>query len=272
MQQVEQVKCLARIIPIWASFIIYYVTLVQQQTYVVFQALQSDRRLGNGDFRIPAATYTVFTMIGLTIWIPVYDQIIVPMLRKLTGKESGITVLQKMGIGMVLGIITMVLSAIVEERRRTLALTKPTLGIDPERGAISSLSGYWLVPQLTLVGISEAFTIIGHIEFYYKQFPENMRSIGSSLTFVGMACSSYFSSFLVSVVHRTTNGAATGNWLPEDLNKGKLDFFYYLVAFLGVLNFGYFLMCANWYKYKAGTSGSTLEVGMEKFGSEKTPA
>ncbi|KAK9995950.1 hypothetical protein SO802_020636 [Lithocarpus litseifolius] len=267
MQQVEQVKCLVRVIPIWVSGSIYYVVIVQQQTYVVFQALQFDRRLGNTNFNIPAASYIIFTMLALTIWIPVYDRIIVPTLRRFTGKEGGITVLQKMGAGMVLAIITMIVSALVEERRRTLAITKP-VGIDPRRGAISSLSGMWLIPQLSLVGLSEAFTVIGEVEFYYKQFPENMRSIGGSFLFAGFALSSYFSSFLVSVIHRTTSGAATGQWLPQDLNKGRLDYFYYLIAAIEVVNLGYFIICAKWYKYK-GSGTSVHEVDMGKMQSEK---
>ena len=267
MQQVEQVKCVMRVIPIWVSASVYYIVLVQQQTYAVFQALQFDRRLGNTNFDIPAASYTVFNMLALTIWIPIYDRIIVPILRRFTGKEGGITVLQKMGVGMVLAIITMLVSAVIEERRRTLALTKP-VGIDPRRGAISSLSGMWLVPQLSLVGISEAFTVIAGVEFYYKQFPENMRSIGASFLYVGLAVSNYLSSFLVSVVHRTTSGAATGQWLPQDLNKGRLDYFYYLIAAIEVVNFGYFIMCAKWYKYK-GSGTSVHEVDIGKMQSEK---
>lgn len=71
-----------------------------------------------------------------------------------------------------------------------------------------------------------------------------MRSIAASFFFVGMAGSSYLSSFLTSVVHKTSS------WLAEDLNKGKLDSFYYLIAGLEILNLGYFLVCAKWYKYK----------------------
>lgn len=250
LQKVEEVKCLIRVLPIWSTAIIYYVALVQQQTYVVFQATQSNRHLPGTNFKIPPASYTIFSMIGLTVWIPLYDQILIPFLRRITKKEGGVTILQKMGTGMVLAVVTMIISGQVEQKRRHLAITSP-VGNYPRRGAISSLSGLWLVPQLTLIGLSEAFTIIGQIEFYYKQFPENMRSIGGSFSFVGIALSNYLSSFLISVVHKiTSGGAATGDWLPEDLNKGKLDCFYYLVAALGVLNFGVFLVCARWYKYK----------------------
>ncbi|KAM2076252.1 hypothetical protein ACFX1T_039017 [Malus domestica] len=250
MQQVEEVKCLLRVLPIWAAALIYHIAIVQQQTYVVFQALQSNRRLGKTSFQIPAASYTIFLMLGMTIWIPIYDRLLVPFLQRLTGKEGGITLLQRIGIGIFLSVITMLVSAFVEQHRRTIALTKP----------IPGMSGFWLVPQLTLAGLAEAFAAVGQIEFYYKQFPENMRSIGGSLFFCGMAGSSYLSSALIAIVHRTTEGAATGNWLPEDLNKGRLDYFYYLIAALGVINLGYFLMCSKWYNYKGGGDNNALEV------------
>jgi hypothetical protein len=208
-------------------------------------------------------------MLSLTIWIPIYDRILVPFLQRITGKEGGITILQRMGIGIFISILTMLVSALVEERRRTIALTKPNMGIAPRRGAISSMSGLWLIPQLTLAGLVEAFATIAQVEFYYKQFPENMRSIGGSLLYCGMGFSSYLSSFMISLIHRTTERAASGNWLPEDLNKGRLDYFYYTIAAIEVLNFCYFLVCAKWYKYK-GTCKDTLEDNLGSIQLEKT--
>ena len=66
VQQVEEVKCVLRVIPVWASAIVYYVSIVQQNTYVVFQALQSNRHVGKTTFQIPAATYPVFNMLTVT--------------------------------------------------------------------------------------------------------------------------------------------------------------------------------------------------------------
>ena len=265
IQQVEEVKCLLRIIPIWSTSILYHIPLIQQQTYAVFQALQMDRRLGTS-FEVPAATYVIFTMITLTIWIPLYDRIIVPFLQRLTGKEGGLTLLQRMGIGMVLAMLCTIVSGLVEEKRRHIALTRPTIGITSKGGAISSLSAMWLIPQLSLSGLSEGFNYIAQIEFYYKQFPENMRSIAGSSFFAGAAISNYLSGFLVTIVHRITSGSKSGDWLDDDLNKGKLDCFYYVIVGLGILNFGYFLLCAKWYKYKDGDI-STVEMATK--GSQK---
>ncbi|GAU32836.1 hypothetical protein TSUD_209040 [Trifolium subterraneum] len=259
IQQVEELKCLIRVLPIWFSAILYHLVIVQQHTLLVFQALQSNRRVGNTNFKIPAASYTVFLMLSMTLWLPIYDRLVVPFLQKFTGKDGGITILQRIGVGMFLALLSILVSAIVEIHRRHLALTSP-IGMQPRKGAISSMSGFWLVPQLTLAGLAETFTAVGQIEFYYKQFPENMKSIGGSLFYCGMAGSSYLSAFLVSVVHRTTSDSATGNWLPEDLNKGRLEYFYFMIAGIEVLNFVYFLICSKWYKYRE-TSSSSSSIG-----------
>ncbi|XP_028784070.1 protein NRT1/ PTR FAMILY 2.9 isoform X1 [Neltuma alba] len=259
LQQVEEVKLLVRVIPIWVSGILYYVVIVQQHTIMVFQALQSDRRLGQSNFKIPGATYYVFLMLSMTLWLPIYDRIIVPFLRRLTGKEGGITILQRMGIGIFLTILSMLVSGVVEQHRRSLALTTP-IGVQPRKGAISSMSALWLIPQLVLAGLSETFTSVGQVELYYKQFPENMRSIAGSLYYCGMAGSSYLSTLLISVIHKATEKSATGNWLPEDLNKGKLDYFYYMIAVLQVLNLGYFLLISKWYRYKGTDTTSSLQL------------
>ncbi|XP_075479222.1 protein NRT1/ PTR FAMILY 2.11-like [Primulina tabacum] len=246
MQQIEEVKCILRVIPIWAASIFYQVG--EKQQYIVFQAMQSDRHLASTSFQIPPATYSVFTMLTLTIWLPIYDRIIVPSLRRITKKEGGITILQRIGIGIFLTIIESLVSAFVEQKRRGMVLSHP--GAHSPRGDVSSMSALWLVPQLCIAGLAEGFCAIGQVEFYYKQFPENMRSIAGSFFFCGMAAAGYLNGFLITGLHRMTEGSPSGNWLPEDLNKGRLDYFYYLVAGLCALNFCYFVVCAHWYRYK----------------------
>lgn len=269
LQQVQEAKCVVRVIPIWAAAIVYHVAITEQQQFVVYQALQSNRHLGTSNFQIPAATYTIFSMLSLTLWIPIYDRVVVPLLRRITRKEGGITILQRMGFGIFLAVLSSLISAFIEKRRRKLVFTNPALGLHSERGLVSSMSALWLVPQLSLAGLAEAFCAIGQVEFYYKQFPENMRSIAGSFLFLGMAASSYLNSLLISIVHSTTGKSKTGNWLPEDLNKGKLDYFYFLITALGILNVVYFIICARWYKYKGSGDTSSVELEMERKNVEK---
>lgn len=249
IQQVEEVKCLLRIIPVWTTGIIYYLAVVQQSTYVILAALQSDRHLGP-HFQIPAASFSVFGMLAQTLWIPLYDRLIVPRLRKITGKEEPISLLQRMGIGIFLSMVAMIVSAVIEVKRRDIANGGSTIGTLLGSGTISSMSGLWMVPQLMILGVSEAFNLISQIEFYYKEFPEHMRSVAGALAFLNLAFGNYLSGFLVTIINRSTGVDGKPSWLSQDLNKGRLDLFYVVIAGIGAFNMIYFIVCARWYRFK----------------------
>ncbi|KAK6160035.1 hypothetical protein DH2020_003416 [Rehmannia glutinosa] len=244
IQQVEETKCLFKIIPIWASGIICFTAMAQQGTFTVSQASKMDRHLGP-HFKIPAGSLSVISMITIGIWLPFYDRVLVPSLRKVTKVEGGITLLQRMGIGMVFSIMSMIVAGLVERMRRASAL----LHAGPD--GIAPITVFWLAPQLMLMGFAEAFNIIGQIEFYNKEFPENMSSLANSLFSCTMAGASYLSAVLVNVVHKTTGGHGRPDWLTKDINEGKVENLYFVIAGLGVLNLGYFLWVARGYQYKS---------------------
>ncbi|XP_014521337.1 protein NRT1/ PTR FAMILY 2.13 [Vigna radiata var. radiata] len=255
IQEVEEVKCLARVFPIWAAGILGFTSMAQQGTFTVSQAMKMDRHLGP-NFQIPAGSLGVISFITIGVWVPFYDRIMVPALRRVTKHEGGITLLQRIGIGMVFSVLSMVAAGLVEKVRRETANANPSpLGIAP-------MSVLWLVPQLVLMGLCEAFNVIGQIEFFNRQFPENMRSIANALFSCSFAGASYVSSALVTTVHHATGTHSHPDWLTNDINSGRLDYFYYLVAGIGVLNFIYFLFVAQRYHYK-GISAlpQDLELG-----------
>ncbi|MBA0781898.1 hypothetical protein Gotri_002779 [Gossypium trilobum] len=240
IQDVEEVKCLIRIIPIWASGIISFTAMAQQGTFTLSQALKMNRHLGP-KFQIPAGSISVISMLTIGIFLPVYDRIMVPSLRKITKHEGGITLLQRIGIGNFFSILAMVAAGVFEQKRRNSATLHP--GAAP-------ISVFWLSPQLILMGFCEAFNILGQIEFFNKQFPEHMRSIANSLIFCSLAGSSYLSSIVVNVVHHVTGGHGHPDWLTNDINAGRLDYFYYILAVMSAFNFLYFLYVAHRYRYK----------------------
>lgn len=249
VQQIEEVKCLIKIVPIWASGIICFTSMAQQGTFTVSQALKTDRHLGP-TFQIPPGSLVIISMITLGLWVPFYDRVLVPALRKITKLDSGITLLQRIGIGIAFSVLSMVVAGLVEKMRRDSAVSHG------RQDGVAPISVLWLAPQLILMGFSEAFSIIGQIEFYYKEFPENMRSVANSLFFVTAAGSNYLSSFLVALVHGVTGRP---DWLTNDINQGRVDYFYYVVAAMGVLNMGYFLIVSRRYRYKG-----SAEVKEEK--------
>lgn len=245
IQQIEEVKCLLKIIPVWASGIICFLSMAQQGTFTLSQAMKMDRHLGPR-FQIPAGSLSVISMITIGVWLPLYDRVVVPALGKVTKIEGGITLLQRMGIGIVFSIFAMVASGLAEQKRRASAL---------EHGGhdgIAPISVMWLAPQLILMGFAEAFNIIGQIEFYNKEFPENMSSVANSLFSVTVAGANYLSALMVNIVHNVTRGKnGQPDWLTKDINAGKVENFYFLIAALGVLNLVYFLYVARQYQYKS---------------------
>ncbi|KAF8408043.1 hypothetical protein HHK36_007183 [Tetracentron sinense] len=257
IKQVEEVKCLIRIVPIWATGIICFTAITQQGTFTVSQALKMDRHLGP-NFQIPAGSLGVISMLTLGLWIPIYDRLIVPTLRKITKHEGGITLLQRMGIGILFSIISMVVSGLVEEKRRASAI----LHARPD--GIAPITVMWLAPQLILMGFAEAFNIIGQIEFFYKQFPEHMRSIANSLFFCTMGGASYLSSLVVTIVDNSTGKHGRSGWLAKDINAGRVDYYYFVIAAMGFLNLIYFLVCAQRYHYKGSEQikdeGSLVDI------------
>ncbi|EPS62066.1 hypothetical protein M569_12727, partial [Genlisea aurea] len=240
VQVVEETKCLLDVVPIWASGIIGFVATTQQGTFTLSQTQKMDRHMGP-HFQIPAGSLLIISMLTIAVWLPIYDLTIVPYLRKRTKIVSGITLLQRMGIGLVFSVISMVVAGLIERMRRASSLSHPE----------APISVFWLAPQLILMGFSEAFSILGQIEFYNKEFPENMSSVANSLFSITMVGASYLSTLLVNVVHGTTGRKGHPDWLTKDIDQGRVDYFYYLVAAMGVLNFGYFVWVARKYAYKS---------------------
>ncbi|XP_019170498.1 PREDICTED: protein NRT1/ PTR FAMILY 2.13-like [Ipomoea nil] len=239
IQETEEVKCIARVIPIWPAGIACSLAIVQQITFTVNQARQMNRHLGRR-FQIPAGSLFVVSLLTISLWLPFYDRVLVPWARKRTRIIGGITILQRMGIGLGFSILAMAVAGSVEIKRRAAA-----------NGGAPPLSVAWLFPQLMVMGFAEAFNILGQIEFYNKEFPENMISIGNSLTSVTWGVAGYVSTILVNTVHKTTGVHGRPDWLNDDINAGRLENFYFVIAGMGAVNLVYFVLVARRYRYKS---------------------
>ncbi|BBH04692.1 hypothetical protein Prudu_015895, partial [Prunus dulcis] len=98
-----------------------------------------------------------------------------------------------------------------------------------------------------LIGAAEVFTFIGQLEFFYDQAPDAMRSLCSALSLSTVALGNYFNSILVTIVTKTTTKNKNPGWIPNNLNYGHLDYFFWLLAVLSVLNLGAYLLISKWY-------------------------
>ncbi|KAL9174872.1 hypothetical protein ABFS82_02G079100 [Erythranthe guttata] len=234
--QVEQVKTLISIIPIFACTIIFNTILAQLQTFSVQQGSSMNTHLTK-NFHIPPASLQSIPYIMLVFIVPLYDTFFVPFARKFTGHTSGIAPLHRIGVGLCLATLSMVSAALMEKKRRDAYL---------HSGEIVSI--FWITPQFLIFGVSEMFTAVGLIEFFYKQDLKGMQSFLTAITYCSYSFGFFFSSVLVSLVNKVTSSSSGGRgWLGDnDLSKDRLDLFYWLLAVLSFVNFFNYLFWARW--------------------------
>ena len=149
--------------------------------------------------------------------------------------------LERIGLSHVLNFFSMVVSALVESKRLKIAHLHHLQG---QVEAIVSISALWLFPQLVLVGMGEAFHFPGQVGLYYQEFPTSLHSTATAMISLVIAVAYYLSTGLIDLFHKVTK------WLPDDINQGRVDNVYWTISLIGVINFGYYLVCAKCYKYQ----------------------
>ncbi|GER25044.1 major facilitator superfamily protein [Striga asiatica] len=236
--QVEEVKCILRMLPIWLCTIIYSVVFTQMASLFVEQGDVMDTHLANG-FHLPAASMSVFDICSVLLCTGIYRQILIPLACRLSGNPKGLTELQRMGIGLVIGMLAMVAAGLTEVQR----LKQVVPGQHQSR-----MSVFWQVPQYVLVGASEVFMYVGQLEFFNGQAPDGIKSLGSSLCMMSISLGNFVSSLLVNMVMGITAKGDNPGWIPEDLNAGRMDRFYFLIGALTAVDFVAYVACAKWYK------------------------
>ncbi|KAM3739951.1 hypothetical protein ACB098_08G062200 [Castanea mollissima] len=243
--QVEELKAIIRLLPILAMGIVFSTVCGQMGTLFLLQGNTMDIHIGSSSFEIPPASLSIFNTLSVLFWVPIYDRIIVPVTRKCTGHKNGLTQLQRMGIGLVVSIFAMISAAILELERLKTVRRHNYYKLEH-----IPMSIFWQVPQYFLIGCAEVFTAIGQLEFFYEQAPDATRSLCSALSLTTVALGNYLSTLLVAVVTKVSTRHGKLGWIPDNLNYGRLDYFFWLLAVLSVLNLGVFLVIANWYTYK----------------------
>ncbi|KAL3325993.1 hypothetical protein AABB24_036948 [Solanum stoloniferum] len=258
VSKVEEVKIVTRMLPIIGSTIIMNTCLAQLQTFSVQQGYRMNRHFGS--FEVPAPSVPVIPLLFMCILIPIYDLLFVPFARKITNHPSGITQLQRVGVGLVLSIISMGIAALVEIKRKNQSLKNP----------LQPIHVFWLSFQYAIFGIADMFTLVGMLEFFYKEAPIGMRSLSTSFTWISLSFGYFLSSAFVDIINSVTKrvSSSTKGWLDgQDLDQNNLQLFYWFLAILSCLNFINYIYWACWYKYKSDDQTSANDIGLPKSAS-----
>ncbi|PKA65860.1 putative peptide/nitrate transporter [Apostasia shenzhenica] len=234
-----------KLIPIWTMLLTFAVIFQQPSTFFTDQGAAMNHYIGP-TFLLPPAMLQSAITVSIVTLMPLYDKLIVPLARPLTGHDRGITVLQRIGVGMLLSIAAMAVAASVEMKR---------IHTPREDGMLSI---FWLLPQYILLGISDVFTVVGMQEFFYGRVPKAMRTVGIGLYLSVFGVGSFASAGLVAVAERL-------GWFSGDMREAELYKYYWLLACLASLSFIVFVILCRYYRDEGAIGCADAENGGGEF-------
>uniref|UniRef100_A0A0D3FZN9 Major facilitator superfamily (MFS) profile domain-containing protein n=1 Tax=Oryza barthii TaxID=65489 RepID=A0A0D3FZN9_9ORYZ len=214
VSQVEEVKILLRLIPIWLTSAVYFIANTQAQTTFVQQGTKTDGRIARGALSVPAASLSSFQMAFVAVFVTLYNRAVVPAARRCLGRAVAFTPLQ-------------------------------LSGVRPRDGGRRGGRGRYLV-----MAASDASLTVGQLEFFYDQSPETMRSASTAFYFLAISLGNLLNSQLVTLVAKVTAAWGNAGWFPLDLDDGHLDYFFLLIVAITAVNFAVYVALAKNYTPK----------------------
>ncbi|XP_043705620.1 protein NRT1/ PTR FAMILY 4.5-like [Telopea speciosissima] len=244
--QVEEMKIIIRMLPIFLSALLAYIPVPQLLTFTIQQGSTMNTKLASGKINVSPVSLLTIPIFFQTIFLIVYDRLFVPIASKITGHRTGITHLQRVGVGFVMVSLAGTIAALIERKRKSIVAAGAGVGADH---VVVPMSVLWLGFQFFAIVIIDVFTYVGLLEFFNSEASRGMKSLGTAIFWCILGLSSLLSSTLVELVNRyTAHHPGETGWLGgNDLNHNHLDRFYWLLAILGLVGFFNYLFWATKY-------------------------
>ncbi|KAE8655538.1 hypothetical protein F3Y22_tig00117026pilonHSYRG00142 [Hibiscus syriacus] len=126
------------------------------------------------------------------------DRYFLSFMRRKTRNPKGITLLQRLCIGFVIQVVAITIAYVVEVQRMQVIRVHQIAG--PEQ--MVSMNTFWLLPQHVLLGIVDVFNVVGLLEFFYDQSPQDGQSLGTTFFTSGIRVGSFWISFFMTMVDK----------------------------------------------------------------------
>jgi len=190
----------------------------------------------NTFIKLSPATLNVFDSVVIMFLIPVVDRVLYPALARCGVQLSMVT---KIAIGFSFAGLSVVCAGVTEIARKHSEIIPGALGESPCPGGqpMTSFSIWWQTPQYMLIGLGEVFAAITCYELFYSEVPPHMRSVCQSINLLCTAFGSLAAAGFNSIMQ---------GWIPQNLNEGKLENVFFVLAVLMAVNIAAFkLLSAN---------------------------
>jgi len=184
------------------------------------------------DLRIPFTVSTeqfsgsffmIADCLGIVIATPIAVGWLNPFLERRSGGRFGTG--SKFVLGMTFGTVSVLLAAHIERLRRESPILSIASNCAPPGIDMSSMKAAWMVGPFFLMGLGEIYTQPVLMHFAYSESPVSMRTLAVVVSLVIGAVSNAI--FTVQI-------AALSAFVPNDLNKGNLEYGHYANVALGL--------------------------------------
>jgi len=229
--EVDHLKMFVKVLPILLFFIVFWCLYAQLGSVVFTQGTVMNLKLG--DFLLPVTSLNVFNTVTILILVPIFERGIYPLLRKNNIKFG---MLKRIGVGLLLATLGILYSGCLEVYRLELFRRGYVIAQDVGGKEVLAvdLSVLWQAPGFVFVGAGEVLASITGLEFAYDQSPPTMKSMVVAVFYLTSALGNYLGSALIALTNALT---APSTWIGEDLNRSRMDMYFFLLTTIGFINF-----------------------------------
>ncbi|OWZ10368.1 Proton-dependent Oligopeptide Transporter [Phytophthora megakarya] len=255
---VDDVKQVIRILPLNAFNVFWWVCQNQRgNNQSIVQ--QTDTRLGNDTFasQIPGPMVQLFNPVAALFVIPLLEKVVYPSYTKYAGKPP--SAYGKILVGYCVAVVAMFWTGAYEViRRSTTPLTYvDTNGVtqflldDDGKQVMNDIPWWTTIPHYLLVALAGVLICIPSYDLNYSEVPQSMRSTSIALAFFVNSMGSSLLSIIVLLF---------GKFIPANLNNGHLEYLFFTLGVLMMVNIVFFVVVMN-----------RMQFGMNTKNESKTP-
>ncbi|RHZ38378.1 hypothetical protein DYB31_004482 [Aphanomyces astaci] len=226
---VADMQQILRVLPFSCFLVLWQCTFGQIEANFQSIAQQCDLRLGSGRDAplIPGAMLGLIDTVGVALVIPLLDYVVLPQLKAWRHRPA--SPYEKVLAGLTLASVTMLWTGVVETLRRNsgeLDLNGPVLETGGHQ-PMNKFSWGYLVPNYFLVSVCEVLVNVTMYDIFYSNVPTHWKSTAQALNAFMLAMGDNLASIFTLLF---------APYIPNDLNKGHLEYMYYCLAGVAALN------------------------------------
>ncbi|XP_041058642.1 solute carrier family 15 member 5 isoform X2 [Carcharodon carcharias] len=209
---VDNVKCLVRLIPLFAFQILYRFCILQIPSTYFIQTMHSNLNLRG--FLLPIAALNVIGLIPVLLLAPFLEYIGACLLSV---RRDPLSPLAQMVTGHLCAVLSIVVAGISEVHRRSFPLVEQTLS--GKVLLVSSMPCFQLAPQYLLLGIAEALVTPACTLITFRLSPKSIQGIAMQFMtlFNGAGC--FVGAIIIQTIYQISGGTEIFNRKMIDMLK-----------------------------------------------------